>query len=154
MTSKSQLQSKIQELEKELNSFKKQLDSYKEITIENAAIGDVLDDGCVVVDKQGNMALLAAPATTEVRCSWSKEFSEVFDSLKSQGFSPSQWFIPSIEQLQLAKECGQHFTSGFYWSSAEFNSLIACSLYFITGNIFSGTKSRSYCVRAFRCVSF
>jgi hypothetical protein len=154
MTSKSQLQSKIQELENELNSFKKQLDSYKEITIENSKVGDVLDDGCVVVDKQGSMALLAAPATTEVRCSWSKEFSEVFDSLKSQGFNPSQWFIPSIEQLQLAKECGQHFTSGFYWSSAEFNSLIACSLSFDNGFIGSSYKSFNLYVRAFRWVSF
>jgi hypothetical protein len=102
MTTKSQLQSKIQELESELQSFKQQLKSYKEITIETASIGDVLEDGSIVVDKQGSIALLAAPATTEVVCQWTKEFSDVFEALKFQGFNPSQWFIPSKEQLQLA----------------------------------------------------
>jgi hypothetical protein len=155
MTSKSQLQSKIQELEKELNSFKKQLDSYKEITIENAAIGDVLDDGCVVVDKQGNMVLLAAPASTEVRCEWSNEFSDVFVALKSQGFSPSQWFVPTEEQLKIAYEnCKQHFASNFYWSSTEVSSTNACFLFFSNGTICSVAKSSSICVRAFRVVNF
>jgi signal transduction histidine kinase len=161
MTSKSQLQSKIQELEKELNSFKKQLDSYKEITIETAKIGDVLEDGCIVVDKQGNMVLLAAPASTEVRCEWSNEFSDVFVVLKSQGFNPSQWFVPTEEQLKIAYEnCKQHwvllfqFASNVYWSSTEVSSTIACFLRFGNGTIRSCSKSNSLCVRAFRCVSF
>jgi len=155
MTNKQQLQNKITELENELSSFKQQLGNYKEITIETAKVGDVLDDGSIVVDKQGNMALLAAPATTEVECQWSKEFRPVFDKLAEEGFNPSQWFIPSKEQLQLAyNNCGEHFASDFCWSSTEVSSTTACDLFFYNGDIFSNTKSASFCVRAFRCVSF
>ena len=156
MTNKQQLQTKIQELEQQLTEFKYQLSNYKEITIENAKVGDVLEDGCIVVDKQGSMTLLAAPASTEVYCQWSKEFSEVFEALKSQGFNPSQWFIPTEEQLKLAyKNCIQHFASDFfYWSSTEVSSTNACFLFFDNGGLSSTTKSCSACVRAFRCVSF
>jgi len=155
MTTKQQLQNKITELENELSSFKQQLNNYKEITIETARIGDVLEDGSIVVHKANNMALLAAPATTEVKCQWSKEFSEGFEALKSQGFNPSQWFIPTKEQLKIAyTNCSQHFASYYYWSSTEVCSTDACYLVFYSGNIFSTTKSYSLCVRAFRCVSF
>jgi len=155
MTNKQQLQNKITELENELSSFKQQLGNYKEITIETAKVGDVLEDGSIVVDKQGSMALLAAPATTEVLCQWSKEFTPVFDKLAEEGFNPSQWFIPSKEQLGLARtNCKQHFASDRYWSSTEVSSAIACSLVFGNGIINSCTKSASGCVRAFRCVSF
>jgi len=155
MTTKQQLQTKITELENELSSFKQQLGNYKEIAIETAKVGDVLDDGSIVVDKQGNMALLAAPKSTQVKCKWTKEFRPVFDKLAEEGFNPSQWFIPSKEQLQLAyNNCKEHFASGYYWSSTEVSSFNACLLSFILGSVYSSSKSASYCVRAFRCVSF
>jgi len=155
MTNKQQLQTKITELENELSSFKQQLGNYKEIKIETAFPGDVLADGSIVVHKANNMALLAAPKSTEVVCEWSKEFSWVFDKLKQEGFNPSQWFIPTKEQLKLARtNCKHHFASDFCWSSTEVSSTNACGLSFFNGVIGSCTKSRSYCVRAFRCVSF
>ena len=40
MTTKSQLQSKIQELEQQLTEFKYQLSNYQEITLETAKVGD------------------------------------------------------------------------------------------------------------------
>jgi cell shape-determining protein MreC len=61
MTSKNQLQSKIQELEAELQEFKEQLNTYKEITIETASVGDVLEDGSIVLQKSNGLALLVAP---------------------------------------------------------------------------------------------
>jgi hypothetical protein len=155
MNNKQRLQNKITELESELQSFKQQLGNYKEITIENAVPGDVLEDGSIVVDKQGSIALLAAPVTTEVCCKWSKEFSGVFAALKSQGLNPSQWFIPTKEQLGLARtNCKQHFASDRYWSSTEVSSTSVCFLRFFNGFISSSPKSSSGCVRAFRCVSF
>jgi len=155
MTTKQQLQTKIQELENQLTEFKQQLSNYKEVTLETAVPGDVLEDGSIVVHKTDNMALLAAPVTTDVLCKWSKEFSGVFEALKDQGFNPSQWFIPTKEQLQLAyKNCKQYFTTSGYWSSTEVSSTNACSLLFFYGNISSDSKSYSNYVRAFRCVSF
>ena len=134
MTSKNQLQSKIQELEAELQSFKQQLNTYKEITIETASVGDVLEDGSIVLQKSNGLALLVAPSSTEVEATWSKEFAEVFQKLKEQGFNPSQWFVPTKEQLQLAyKTIRDEFSATFYWSSTEFNATIAFFVSFYIG---------------------
>lgn len=132
MTTKTQLQSKIQELEAQLTEFKYQLSNYQELTLETAEPGDVLPDGTVVIQKSNGLALLAAPKETEVYCTWSKEFADVFTALKDHGLKPSQWFIPTKEQLNLAyKVAKEHFASSIYWSS-----------------------SSTSCVRAFRCVTY
>ena len=155
MTSKTQLQSKIQELEAELQEFKQQLGSYKEITIENASVGDVLEDGSIVLQKSNGLALLVAPRSTEVEATWSKEFAEVFQKLKEQGFNPSQWFVPTKEQLQLAyKTIRDEFSAAYYWSSTEFNATLACCVSFNCGSAIICTKSFTFCVRAFRCVTY
>ena len=155
MTSKNQLQNKIQELESELNSFKQQLNSYKETTIENAVVGDTLEDGCIVVQKSNGLALLVAPENTEVFTSWSKEFPEVSQKLKEQGFNPSQFFIPTKEQLRLAYEViPQKFSSTRYWSSTEYTATSSCGVYFDRGNAGNHRKTRLGCVRAFRCVTY
>lgn len=156
MTTKSQLQSKIQELESELQSFKQQLNNYKEFpTIQEASVGDVLEDGCIVLQKSNGVALLVAPQSTDVRATWSKKFPEVFKKLEEQGFNSSQFFIPTKEQLNLAyKTIPQHFASANYWSSTEVNATSACIQLFNIGNILSISKTITLCVRAFRCVTF
>jgi hypothetical protein len=155
MTSKTQLQSKIQELEAELQSFKQQLNTYTEITIENASVGDVLEDGSIVLKKSNGLALLVAPQSTEVKATWSKEFPEVFEALKEQGFNPSQWFVPTREQLQLAyNNLCDEFSSPLYWSSTDFNATLACNVFFTTGFAYFSFKTYSFCVRAFRCVTY
>jgi hypothetical protein len=155
MTSKNQLQSKIEQLESELQSFKQQLNSYKEPpTLQEANVGDTLVDGSIVLQKSNGLALLVAPQSTEVQSSWSKEFSEVFGKLKEQGFNPSQWFIPTKEQLQLAyKTIPDSFSSLYYWSSTEVSATGACSQNFFNGGIFSSSKA-SGCVRPFRCATY
>ena len=155
MTSKNQLQSKIQELEAELQSFKQQLNTYKEITIETASVGDVLEDGSIVLQKSNGLALLVAPSSTEVEATWSKEFAEVFQKLKEQGFNPSQWFVPTKEQLQLAyKTIRDEFSATFYWSSTDLNATIAFFVSFYIGGACFNNKSGTLCVRAFRCVTY
>ena len=155
MTTKTQLQSKIQELEAELQEFKKQLGSYKENTIQTASVGDVLEDGSIVLSKENGIAILVAPKETEVKATWSKEFPELFQKLKKHGFNPSQWFIPSKELLNLAWETiPQHFASAGYWSSMEFNATDACRQYFGNGFICTVSKASTLCVRAFRCVTY
>ena len=155
MTSKNQLQTKIEQLESELQSFKEQLNNYKEITIENASVGDTLEDGSIVLQKENGLALLVAPQSTEVRTTWSQEFSEVFEKLKEQGFNPSQWFIPTKEQLQLAyKTIPDSFSSLYDWSSTEVSSTNDCKQSFFSGNIISSIKTSSGCVRPFRCVTY
>jgi hypothetical protein len=155
MTTKSQLQTKIQELESELQEFKQQLNNYKEFpTIQEAQVGDVLEDGCIVLQKSNGVALLVAPKSTDVRAAWSKKFPEVFMKLEEEGFNPSQFFIPTKEQLNLAyKTIPQHFSSAFYWSSTEITATNACIQLF-NGSFISFSKTLAICVRAFRCVTY
>jgi hypothetical protein len=155
MTTKTQLQSKIQELETELQEFKHQLNNYKEVTIETAKVGDVLEDGCIVLKKENGLALLVAPKSTDVRVSWSKEFPEVFNKLEQEGFNPSQFFIPTKEQLLLAyQEIPQHFSATSYWSSSELNATFACFVFYTSGGSSRLSKTSACCVRAFRCVTY
>jgi hypothetical protein len=156
MTTKTQLQTKIQELEEELSSFKQQLNNYKNHpTIQEASVGDVLEDGCIVLKKENGVALLVAPKSTDVYATWSKEFPEVFKKLEEQGFNPSQFFIPTINQLNLAyKTIPQHFASTDYWSSTEITATIACCQGFSGGSIFSFIETIMNSVRAFRCVTY
>ena len=150
MTSKTQLQSKIQELE-----------------IETGVPGDTLEDGSILVKKENGLALLVAPASTEVVCQWSKDFPEVFGKLQEEGFNPSQWFVPTLTHLQLAcKFIPNHFSAKAgrcYWSSTEIDSASAYLLFYnigITGiNNINGTaddngKRCTFCVRAFRYVTY
>ena len=156
MTFKTQLKSKIQELESELKTFKEQLNNYKEVTLETASVGDVLEDGSIVLKKENGLALLVAPKSTEVKCQWSKEFSEVFDKLKEQGFNPSQWFVPTQEQLTLAYNfISHHFDDNFYWSSTEeFSAACASGVLYTNGIEGFSSKASIFCVRAFRCVTY
>ena len=155
MTSKTQLQNKIQELESELQSFKSQLNNYKVPTLQEASVGDTLEDGSIVLQKTNGLALLVAPKSTEVDCKWSQEFPEVYDKLQEQGFNPSQWFVPTKEQLKLAYELLKNeFSSTGYWSSAEVSATNACLVSFCNGSAGGISKANTYCVRAFRCVTY
>jgi hypothetical protein len=163
MTSKNQLQSKIQELEAELQEFKQQLGSYKEITIETASVGDVLEDGSIVLQKSNGLALLVAPKVTEVEATWSKEFAEVFQKLKEQGFNPSQWSVPTKEQLILAYETiPNEFSTTKYWSSTYLGNGYACFVRFYSfwqflqsfWQFLQLNKTGAFYVRAFRCVTY
>ena len=165
MTTKTQLQNKIQELETELQEFKSQLSSYQEITIENASVGDTLEDGSIVLQKENGLALLLAPKSTEVECPWSKDFPKVFQKLEEQGFNPSQWFVPTKEQLHLAyQNIPNEFSTTiyWYWSSTELNATDAYIVGHTTGSVGNIDKSRTFRVRAFstfrvrafRCVTY
>ena len=152
MNTKQQLLQSIKDTEEQLNKLKEQLNK-KAPTIQEAKVGDTLEDGSIVLKKENGLALLVAPAFTEVSCTWSKEFSEVIESLKNNGFNPSQWFIPTVEQLQLAYAVlPNEFNKDWYWSSSECNASNACDVYFNSGNQNNNNKCLTSCVRSVRCV--
>jgi hypothetical protein len=129
------------------------------VTHDEAQPGDKLEDGCVVIERRpksilyNERLLIAAPKETEVQCEWTPEFKPVFDKLKEHGFNPSDWFIPSVEQLQMAyKNAKQQFPGWWHWSSAEASSIDACLVYFINGGQCSGSKTVASWVRAFRFI--
>ena len=155
MLTKTQLQQEVQNLETKLQEFREQLNTYKAVTIETAGIGDTLEDGSIVLQKSDGLALLVSPASTEVKAPWTKEFPPVFQKLKEEGFNPSQWIVPSIEQLKLAYEnIPNEFSPTFYWSSTEGTSRGACPMNFNNGTPNCYLKTFTLCVRAFRCVTY
>jgi hypothetical protein len=154
MNTKQQLLQSIQETEEQLNKLEEQLNK-KTPTIQESVVGDTLEDGSIVLKKENGLALVVAPKSTEVQCQWTKEFSEVFESLKNNGFNPSQWFIPTLEQLRLAyKVIPNEFNKTWYWSSSEGSASCACIVNFNNGNQGIRNKSNPSCVRSVRCVSY
>ena len=154
MLTKTQLQQEVQNLETKLQEFREQLNTYKAVTIETAGVGDTLGDGSIVLKKENGLALLMAPKNTEVEAEWSKEFPEVFEKLKSNGFNPSQWFVPSIEQLKLAyRNVPNDFSSTGYWSSTE-GTAFAYGVPVNFGVVYTSPKTLTNCVRAFRCITY
>jgi len=149
----TEMQQRLEAIQKEAEQIKQAL-AKTFPTIQDAKPGDVLEDGCIVIQKFDGAALIAASCLTECRCVWG-QFESAFTELAKQGFTPSQWFIPSIEQLKIAyKVAKQHFSATFYWSSTEASSTTACNVFFTNGSHYTYSKSFSNCVRAFRLVTF
>lgn len=154
---KEQIAAEIKKTEEQLAYLRAKLQEPEFPTLESSKPGDKLENGCIVVHKFKDlqMALIASPESTEDYCSWSKEFSDVFDALGREGFNRSQWFIPNIEQLKLAyKNCREHFSAPHYWSSTEASSANSCYVYFGIGSQGAFSKTNTYCVRAFSLVSY
>ena len=155
MTTKSQLQSKVEELENELKSLKEQLNNFKEFpTIQDAAVGDTLEDGSIVIKKSDGLALLMAPKFTEYHCMWSEDFKEVFSQIKSQGFNRSQWFVPTAHQLQIAMSTFPDEFSDLvaYWSCEEYCDKVSRAVFLL--GITPINKHEYRPVRLFRCVTY
>jgi hypothetical protein len=154
---KSEIANKIKETEEQLAYLRTKLQEPEFPTLESSKPRDKLENGCIVVHKFSDvrMALIAAPKTTQRRRKWSKEFSVVFDALVSAGFNRSQWFIPTVEQLNLAyKNCEGHFSWAGYWSSTEVSSTNSCYVNFFNGGQGASSKTLTNCVRAFSLVSY
>jgi hypothetical protein len=154
---KQQIASEIKKTEEQLSRLRQQLEQPEYPTLESSKPGDKLENGCIVVHKFSDvrMALIAAPQHTAWHSHWSKEFSGVFVVLDQVGFNKSQWFIPNVEQLQLAyKNCREHFSATNYWSSTEASSTGSCGVSFFSGSQSTGSKAFTGCVRAFSLVSY
>jgi hypothetical protein len=122
--------------------------------------GKVLADGCIVIQHQPKTIfcderfLIAAPEETQVECQWNKEFTTVFYKLMQDGFNPTDWFIPSVEQLKLAYNNANANFTGFemYWSSEDINPNVALCVDFLDSSVYEVNK-KFYCyARAFRFV--
>jgi hypothetical protein len=146
---RQQLLQTIQETEDQLNKLKEQL---KPPTIQEAKVGDTLEDGSIVIKKENGLALVIAPRQTEVHnLEWSEDSPGAYCNLNI----PSQWFIPSKEQLLLAYAVIPHEFTGFYWSSTVVD---CCKPNFwgmnSRGILFAEVGSYLGTVRTFRCISY
>lgn len=143
------------ELQERLDTIQKEAEEIKKALNQEAIPGDLLEDGCVVIQKLNGGILIAAPNITTKYCKWG-DFFNVYDTLTQKGFTSCQWFIPTIEQLELAFTVAKdQFLAPIYWSSTVVNSNTAKVLDFRDGCRYAYAKHLyNLNVRAFRFVSF
>ena len=135
-------------------------------------VGTTTRDGAVLICKSGGTGWFIAPSSTQVTSQWAggqynstevgdkcciSEWSDLETVLTNAGFTPTDWFVPSITQLNNpGYECRTNWDSfdDFYWSSTEASSTDACRQNFVFGSFTSPVKTSSNMVRAFRCVTY
>jgi hypothetical protein len=137
--------------------------------------GSFLPDGSSIICKSGGTAWIVAPACTQVSSTWAggqynstqvgdkcciSEWSGLETHLINCGFNPSDWFVPSLSQIQnpgyVCRTNWDSFyvSSGCYWTSTEVNATCASTIRYSDGIVLSGTKTAAIGVRAFRCVTY
>ena len=140
-----------------------------------------LPDGSRIICKDGGTAWIVAPETTQVSEFWgnytacgaidnspagvsvhsditNQNFPVLYNKLISCGFNPTDWFVPCLQLLQnpgyVCRTNWDSFSAACYWSSTEFNATDAYNVFYNTGGVDCGNKACSFCVRAFRCVTY
>ena len=135
--------------------------------------GTTLPDGSRIICKACGTAWIVAPACTQVSSAWAGgqynstlvgnkccifEWPGLQSQLANCGFNPSDWFVPSISQLSnpgyICRTQWDTFSATYYWSSTEGSATGGCFLNFSNGNTYNFNKPNTFCVRAFRCVTY
>ena len=110
-----------------------------------------------IICKNGGIAWLVAPISTEVSRTWYCREDAVTRAIAVTSLTTG-WFVPCIGQLQnpgyLCRSFWDSYSSPCYWSSTETNAYIACRVYFTLGTAYVSNKTSTLCVRAFRCVTY
>lgn len=126
--------------------------------ISNIALGASLGGGFLIC-KAGGVAWIVSPRSTEVSRTWL--LREDANTTAQSASGCTGWFIPTISQLQnpgyLCRSFwgpSPCFSSTRYWSSTEANATSACSVNFCNGNVTNDNKADTFCVRAFRCLTY
>jgi hypothetical protein len=135
--------------------------------------GTTLLDGSRIICKSSGTAWIVAPSYTEVTRTWNGtttllvgdkpcvcDWPTLNTCLINRGFNPSDWFVPSISQLQnpgwVCRTQWDSFSNTCYWSSTEFNSTRAWTLCNANGSACCNFN-KAYdvvSIRAFRCVTY
>ena len=133
----------------------------------------ILPDGSAIICKNGGTAWIVAPYCTEVNTTWNNfalsgyttvgnkpcicDWPVLNTRLINCGFNPSDWFVPSLTELQMGYNCRSNwdtYSLACYWSSTEGNSPTAFYICFLNSCQGGAGKSCPFCVRAFRKVTY
>ena len=122
-----------------------------------SSLGAWAGGGQVICTSSGT-AWIVAPRYAEVGRTWANRDDAVLTA-NSISSPFTGWFVPTITQLQNPGYCCRTywdlFSSTRYWSSTECNATLACYVRFAGGNLCGVTnKTITYCVRAFRCITY
>jgi len=121
-------------------------------------LGDSYEGGFLIC-KASPLRWVVSPYSAEVSRNW---YNRNDANTRAQQVSGcTGWFVPTKPQLQNPGYCCRSFwgpspcySSATYWSSTECNASNACFVHFNNGNADFHTKTASFCVRAFRCVTY
>ena len=126
---------------------------------ESCALGACIPQlgGRRIICKNGGIAWLVAPISTEVSRTWYCRDDAVTRAIAVTSLTTG-WFVPTKGQLQnpgyLCRSYWDSYSSPYYWSSTERYPHGACAVNFTNGNAHNTHKTDSFCVRAFRCVTY
>jgi hypothetical protein len=128
--------------------------AYQSILVQEASLGDSVGGGYLIC-RNGGVAWIVAPNTTEVSRNWSGNNDAI--TTANANASCGDWFIPTSSQLvNPGRSCKTYwdYSSAFYWSSTEDSGIFATIIGLSDNRSYSTHKTSIWCVRAFRCVSY
>ena len=109
-----------------------------------------------IICKNGGIAWLVAPISTEVSRTWYCREDAVTRAIAVTSLTTG-WFVPTLGQLQnpgyLCRSFWDSYSSYSYWSSTVSNAL-ASNVLFGNGHAYFSLKFNTTSVRAFRCVTY
>ena len=121
-------------------------------------LGDPYEGGFLIC-KASPLRWVVSPRSAEVSRDW--YLREDANTRSQQVSGCTGWFVPTVTQLQNPGYCCRSFwgpspcySPARYWSSTEAGGAHACRVYFTHGIGNSNSKTGTYCVRAFRCVTY
>ena len=119
------------------------------------ALGSAVAGGYLIC-KSGGTAWIVSPSSTEVSRIWNSRNDAVTTAQASAACG--DWFVPTKEQLlnpgYTCRTYWDSYSSAVYWSSTEIYVGDACIVCFYTGTAGTCNNSNTFCVRAFRCVTY
>jgi hypothetical protein len=127
-------------------------------TTDSPALGSSYEGGFLIC-KASPLRWVVSPRSAEVSRTW--YLRNDANTLAQSCSGCTGWFVPTRPQLQNPGYCCRSFwgpspcfSSTRYWSSTECNANNACNVSFNNGNPNYANKTTTYCVRAFRCVTY
>ena len=132
------------------------IDTYNFITV-GLSVGDSYEGGFLIC-KASPLRWVVSPRSAEVSRTWHLRNDANTTAQSVSGCTG--WFVPTISQLQNPGYCCRSFWgpspcyASTYWSSTEYNATLARIVNFNNGSAINDTKTGTYCVRAFRCVTY
>ena len=124
--------------------------------VQSSSLGDNIINSGFLICRNGGVAWIVAPNTTEVSRTWYLRNDAVTTATNCT--SATGWFVPTCGQLQnpgyTCRTFWDSFSSTCYWSSTECNATRDCLVNFTIGNAANYFKAFVTCVRAFRCVTY
>ena len=121
-------------------------------------LGDSYEGGFLIC-KASPVRWVVSPYSAEVSRTWHLRNDANTTAQSVSGCTG--WFVPTATQLQNPGFLCRSFwgpspcySSTSYWSSTELNAPFACRVLFNNGNASYDGKTYTFCVRAFRCVTY